>query len=716
MKKKKPDNSEETIRKAIIDFLAKNHTGKYNYKQIAAQVNIFDKEGREKIRKLLESFKNAKLVKLAGRGKYKINPRFISNKSTSHHFVEGTILMNRGCNAFVVPAAGNGDDIFIAESKLGNALHQDKVKIMLYPARNNKRLDGEVVEVIERYKRQLVGIIDVYRGIAYLVSDNPYFRHDVLIPSGLLKQAKKGDKVVASIEDWPAGARSPIGKVIEVLGKPGDNDVEMNAILVDIDFPLHFAPATMKEAEAISTEIPREEIAKRRDFRDILTFTIDPADAKDFDDAISYEQLEDGKHRIGVHIADVSHYVTPNSAIDREAYERGTSVYLVDRTIPMLPEKLSNELCSLRPNEEKLCFSAVFDLDDNAKVCKEWFGKTIINSDYRFDYESAQNVIETQEGMYSAEIGKVHAIAQILRQKRFDNHAINFETEEVKFKLDENSKPIGVYLKVQKEANFLIEEFMLLANRKVAEKIGKVRKGKEAKSFIYRIHDEPLGDKIEQFRNFVKKLGYDFKGHSRKAFTESLTSMFGATKDKNEYNLLSQLSIRMMARAVYATQNIGHFGLAFQHYTHFTSPIRRYPDLLVHRLLFEYLNGEPSKNETALEEISQHCSAREQKATEAERASIKFKQAEYLADKVGQVFDARVSGIAKWGVFAELIESKCEGLIPIKKFDDDFYYIDEDNYTLVGLHKGKNIHFGDLIKVKVMEVDLLKKSMTFVPV
>jgi ribonuclease R len=570
------------------------------------------------------------------------------------------------------------------------------------------------VEIVERSKKQLVGTISISKGIAYFIPDNPSYRRDILIPGRLLNEAKTGDKVIVVITDWVAGTRSPLGEVVQVLGKPGDNNVEMTAILAEFDFPLKFSDAVEKECEKIDTAISEKEIASRRDFRNITTFTIDPADAKDFDDAISYENLNNGMHRVGIHIADVSFYVHPHSATDKDAYDRGTSVYLVDRTIPMLPEKLSNELCSLKPNEDKLCFSAVFDLDDNAKVHKEWFGRTIIHSNRRFDYDEAQEIIETRQGDYSETILKIHELSQKLRQQRFDNHAINFETEEVRFKLDENGKPIGIFLKEQREANWLIEEMMLLANKRVAEIIGKkTSKFKEVKTFVYRIHDEPIGDKVENFKNFVAKMGLELKTGNRKQFTLSLNKLLEDAKVRNEYELLSKLSIRVMARAVYSTDNIGHYGLAFPYYTHFTSPIRRYPDLMVHRLLDAYLQGKPSVNKIQYEEHCKHCSKMEQKAVEAERTSIKYKQAEYLADKIGQVFEATVSGISKWGVFAELKESKCEGVIPIKRFDDDFYYIDDDNFTLIGLHTGKNIKFGDTIKVKVVEVDLQKKTMTF---
>lgn len=709
---KDPKNS--NLGNKIIEALSLNIKEKLNHKQIASKVGIFDKKGRSVVQQIIYNFLDAKILLSAGRGKYILNPKYMTQEVTGKNYVIGKIQINRSGTAFVVTENKEDDEIFIAEANLSNALHLDIVKVLVFPARKNRKPEGQVVEIVQRSKKQLVGTLQINRGLAIFTPDTLAFRRDILIPGRLLNGAKAGEKVVVTIVDWEAGTRNPIGKVIHILGVPGENEVEMNSILAEFDFPLTFPPDVEKECENLNLSIPDEEIQKRRDFRNVTTFTIDPEDAKDFDDAISYEKLENGLHRVGVHIADVSYYVTPNTPIDREAYLRGTSVYLVDRTIPMLPEILSNQLCSLRPHEDKLCYSAVFDLDDEAKVHHEWFGRTVINSDRRFNYDEAQLIIETGTGDYAETVLQIHHLSQKLRKERFRNHAINFDTEEVRFKLDENSKPIGVYLKVQREANFLIEEMMLLANRKVAEKIGKrTPKNKEPKTFIYRIHDEPIHDKVDQFKNFVSKLGFELKSGSRKQFSDSLNSMFEKAKDKNEYNLLGQLSIRMMARAIYSTENIGHYGLAFPFYSHFTSPIRRYPDLMVHRLLEAYLHHEPSVKQNEYEEHCKHCSMMEQKATEAERASVKYKQAEYMADKIGQVFEATVSGIAKWGVFAELKESKCEGLIPMKNFTDDFYYIDEDNYTLIGLHKGNNIRFGDTIKVKVMEVDLQRKSMTF---
>ena len=712
----------ENLSKKILEALASGKNEKLNYKQIAAKVGIFDKKGREQVKEEIDRLIEAKLMLKSGRGKYKLNYKQLSHKETNRNYIIGRIEIKRSGMAFVIPQNDPNDtqdesqseDIFLADGNLGNALNNDLVKVVLFPSRRGKRPEGQVVEVIERSKKQIVGTISIKNGVAYFVPDNVFYRRDIIIPGRLLKKAKTGDKVVVVIKDWPNGTRHPLGEVIHVLGKPGDNNVEMLAILAENDFPVKFSKEVEEEANNIPVEIPEQEILRRRDFRSATTFTIDPADAKDFDDALSYEKLENGLHRVGIHIADVTHYVRPGSLLDKEAYTRGTSVYLVDRTIPMLPEALSNNLCSLRPNEDKLCYSAVFDLDDNAKVVKEWFGHTVINSDRRFNYEEAQQIIDTGEGELSEIILKLNDLAQIMRKKRFDNNAINFETEEVKFKLDENSHPIGVYLKVQKEANWLIEEFMLLANKKVAEKIGRKRiTGKAPNVFVYRIHDKPLDEKLNTFKTFVKKLGFDLNTKSTKAFSSSLNNMLAEQKGKADYDMLSKLSIRIMARACYSTNNIGHYGLAFPYYTHFTSPIRRYPDMMVHRLLDHYMANKDSVNQDQYEEYCKHCSQMEHQATEAERTSVKYKQAEYLADKVGQIFDATVSGISKWGIYAELSESKCEGLIPMRCFDDDFYYIDEENYTLVGLHHGRSLRFGDIIKVKVMAVNLLKKQMDF---
>ncbi len=712
----------QELSKKIIEALSSGKSEHLNYKQIAAKVGIYDKKGREQVKEQIDRLVEAKLLLKAGRGKYRINYKQLKSTDTRRNYVVGRIEMKRSGMAFVIPQnesnespeESSAEDIFIADGNLGNALNNDIVKVVVFPTRKGKRPEGQVVEVMQRSKKQLVGTINIRKGVAYFIPDNVYFRRDVIIPARLLNKAKTGDKVVVVIVDWPNGTRSPLGKVIHLLGKPGDNNVEMLAILAENDFPLQFPKEAEEEAANIPVQISEKEILRRRDYRQVSTFTIDPVDAKDYDDALSYELLDNGLHRVGIHIADVTHYVRPGTALDKEAYERGTSVYLVDRTIPMLPEILSNNLCSLRPHEDKLCYSAIFDLDDNAKIHKEWFGHTIINSDHRFNYEEAQQIIESGEGDFADILLKLNELAQVMRKQRFDNHAINFETEEVKFKLDEQGYPVGVYLKVQKEANWLIEEFMLLANKRVAEKVGRKRYAdKISNVFVYRVHDKPLDEKVDTFKNFVKKLGYELNTKSTKSLSSSLNSMLEAEKGKADYSMLSKLSIRIMARACYSTDNIGHYGLAFPYYTHFTSPIRRYPDMMVHRLLDHYLANKESVNKEQYEEYCKHCSQMEHQATEAERTSIKYKQAEYLADKVGQIFDATVSGISKWGIYAELSESKCEGLIPMRSIDDDFYYIDEENYTLVGLHHGRSLRFGDPIKVKVIAVDLQKKQMDF---
>lgn len=620
---------------------------------------------------------------------------------------------SNGKNSFI-PEEG-GDAIFIAERNSAHAMNGDKVRIAFYGKRKGREPQGEVVEILERANDTFVGTLVVVKGYAFLTTENRTLASDIFIPPGRLKGGKSGDKVVVKIIQWPVKGNSIIGQVVDILGTAGDNTTEMHAILAEYGLPYSYPASVEKAAELIPADITPEEIAQREDFREVTTFTIDPKDAKDFDDALSIRPLENGLWEIGVHIADVSHYVTEGSVIDKEAQKRATSVYLVDRTIPMLPERLCNFICSLRPDEEKLAYSVIFEMNEKAEVKSSRVVHTVIKSNRRFTYEEAQQVIETGEGEYKEEILQLDKLAKILRENRFKAGAINFDRYEVKFELDEQGKPLGVYFKVSKEANKLIEEFMLLANRTVAEKIGRVPKGQKAKVLPYRIHDLPDPEKLDNLSQFIARFGYKLRTTgSRVEVSKSINRLLDDVQGKKEENLIETVSIRAMQKARYSTHNIGHYGLAFDYYTHFTSPIRRYPDLMVHRLLTKYLDeGARSANEQKYEALCNHSTAMEIQASLAERASVKYKQVEFLSDKVGQVYDGVISGVTEWGIYVELNENKCEGMVAIRNLDDDYYEFDEKNYCLRGRLRNTVYSLGDAVTIRVVKANLERKQLDF---
>jgi ribonuclease R len=601
--------------------------------------------------------------------------------------------------------------VLVSSRNLKHAMDGDKVRLRLYARRKKHDLEGEVIEIIERAKTIFVGTVQTSRGYAFLVPAGKV-SFDIFIPNEKLNGAKNGQKAIAEINEWPAHARSPFGEIIEVLGDAGNNDAEMHAILAEFELPHKFPKNVDRAAEKIPMEIPAEEISKRRDMRHVKTFTIDPEDAKDFDDALSLKKMDNGNWQVGIHIADVTHYVMPKSIIEDEAQNRATSVYLVDRVVPMLPERLSNGVCSLRPNEDKLCFSAVFELNENAEVKNEWFGKTVIHSNRRFTYEEAQNIIESGEGDLCEEVLKLDELAKILREKRFRDGSIAFDRVEIKFNIDEKGKPLSVFFKEAKDSNKLIEEFMLLANKRVAEFIGKPGKNRAAKTFVFRIHDKPDPDKLVSFNNFIHRFGYGIQLTTPGAISSSLNNLLNNVKGRKEQNVVETLAIRTMAKAEYSTRNIGHYGLSFEYYTHFTSPIRRYPDMMVHRLLEKYLAAGRSVNERKYEDLCKHSSDMETRASNAERASIKYKQVEFMQDHIGKVYPGVISGITDWGIYVEL-ENKIEGMIPIRELDDDFYIFDEQNYALVGRHSNKKYQLGDDVTVKIWRTNLERKQLDF---
>ncbi len=697
----------------VLNIFFKNPQQSLNYKQVSKALNINDKSARELVIKQLEILLRNKSLIEVQKGKYKLNPEKHAAFFPKRNYIIGIVDMKSTGKAYII-SDELAEDAFIAPNNTNRALNGDTVKILLLPRRNNKKPEGQVVEIIKRAKEKFVGIIQVSKYYSFLIPDSYGVPVDIYIPNDKTLGAKNGDKVLVKITEWPENSKNPLGEVINVFGRPGENQVEMQSIIAEYGFPLKFPDKVEKDAASISLIISAEEIKKRRDFRDIFTITIDPEDAKDFDDAISLKKLKHGNWEIGVHIADVSYYVKENTMLDQEAYDRATSIYMADRVVPMLPEILSNNVCSLKPREDKLCFSAVFEMTDDAVIIKDWYGKTVINSNYRFNYEEVQLIIETNEGQFVDEISTFNRLAGILRENRFKNGSFAFDTEEVRFKLDENGKPIEVFIKQQKDSNKLIEDFMLLANRKVAELIGNPGENKTPKTFVYRIHDKPQPEKLQTFTQFVSKLGYKINNKSNKAIADSFNLLFEKIKGKGEENMINQLAIRTMAKAIYSTDNIGHYGLSFKYYTHFTSPIRRYPDLMVHRLLERYMNNLSSVDKHDYDEKCNHCSEMEKLAAEAERASIKYKQAEYMLDKIGLTFEGKISGVSKWGIYVEIIENKCEGMVSIRDMEDDAYYIDEDNYVVIGQYSGKRYRLGDTVKIKVKKITLAKKQIDFI--
>jgi ribonuclease R len=701
----------------ILKILSKDPNKPFNYKQIAAKLEVDDTKSRNEIIKDLKILASKKKIVEIEPGKYVI-------KAQSQDYYEGVIDMTSRKTAYFVSEEFE-EDVFIPTNNLNHALDGDTVKVYVYNRRKGKRPEAEVIEVLERKKSEFVGVIDIQKNFAFVTTANAKMYTDIFIPREKIGEAKDGDVVLAKIEDWPKKADSPFGSVIKVLGRPGEHDTEIHAILAEYGLPYDFPVEVEAYAKKLDTSIQESEIDKRRDMRDTLTFTIDPKDAKDFDDALSFKKLDNGHYEIGIHIADVSHYVQEGTVLDDEAFQRATSVYLVDRVVPMLPEVLSNFACSLRPHEEKYTFSAVFEINENAQVTSQWFGRTVIYSDQRFAYEEAQHIIETRSNKIPEEISitgkeyivddaivnatlKLDELAKIFRRNRLNNGAISFDKVEVKFNLNEAAEPVGVYFKIAKDANHLIEEFMLLANRKVAEYIGK-----QQKTFVYRIHDEPDENKLMNLQGVISKFGYSINFKSKQSISKSLNDLLVGVVGKKEQNMVDTLAIRSMSKAKYSTDNIGHYGLAFDYYSHFTSPIRRYPDVMVHRLLQYYLDGGKSVDEEVYEEKCVHTSNMEGLASNAERDSIKYMQVKYMQDHKDQEFLGVISGVTEWGIYVEIIENKCEGMIRIREIKDDYYTFDEKQYALVGEMTKSLLQLGDEIIVKVKNADLVKKQLDY---
>ena len=711
--------SQEQATALIMGVFGRTPKKVLNFKQVSSQLFINDKYRRGVINKTLDELVQTKQLEQVSAGRYRLKNQVM--------YKTGTLDMTQHGYAFLI-IEDEEDDIFIARNNLKTGLDKDLVKVFVYPKKKQStRVEGEVVEILERARDTFVGTVEISRDYAFLLPDSRKMPFDIFIPKGKLGGAEHGQKAIAKIIDWPEKVKNPFGEIVDILGYPGENDTEMHSILAEFDLPIRFSAEVEAAAEKIPDNISAEEIKKRRDFRQTPTFTIDPADAKDFDDALSLKPLDGGLWEVGIHIADVSHYVQRKTILDNEAYDRATSVYLVDRVVPMLPEKLSNGVCSLRPNEDKLTFSAVFVMTEAGEVKDEWFGRTIIHSDRRFSYEEAQVIIETGEGDMKEEVLKLYEISKILKEKRYKNGSINFERDEVKFHLAEDGAPTGVYFKVQKEANWLIEEFMLLANKHVAayaSRGGKYAKevsprqarGKkpEGKTFVYRIHDRPDPERLESFTRFITKFGHNMNTEqSSQKLSSALNNLLEKVRGSKEQSVVEMMALRTMAKARYSTNNIGHYGLSFKDYAHFTSPIRRYPDMMVHRLLAHYLEQGESKNEEKYESRCVHASEMERRAVDAERASTKYKQVEFMLDKLGKEFDGQVSGLTQWGIYVELVENKCEGMVSIKSLVDDLYEFDEEEYAIIGRNSGRKIEIGDPLKIEVLNANLSRRQLDF---
>ena len=715
--KKKP-KIQGNLTRSITDILRKNSGKTYNYKQIASSLGVNDASSRNQIIKKLAQLAAKKQIKEVERGKFTIEG--------SQNYYTGTLdLTTKGYGYVVIEELA--DDVFIANKDLHAAFDGDTVEIYIYNRRRKKRSEGEITRIVKRKRTEFVGTLQQKKDFGFVVIDDKSMYTDFFISAGKLNGANDGDKVVVEFEEWPERADSPYGKITRVLGTPGEHNTEIHSILAQYGLPHDFPEEVEEYANKIDTSINEEEISRRRDMRDVLTFTIDPKDAKDFDDALSFQILENGNYEIGIHIADVSHYLKPGTVLDDEAYERATSVYLVDRVVPMLPEILSNNACSLRPNEEKFTFSAVFEIDDSAQVKKQWFGRTVTYSDERFAYEEAQHIIETTTGTIPEDVSirnhsytvkgaivdavvTLNRLAKKMRARRMKDGAISFDKVEVKFNLNEDNEPVGVFFKTAKDANKLIEEFMLLANRKVAEYIGKKD---PKKTFVYRCHDEPNDDKLAALQNIVGRFGHKLNLKDRSTTTSSLNKLLEDVQGRKEQNMVDTLAIRTMSKAYYGTENIGHYGLAFDYYTHFTSPIRRYPDVMVHRLLQHYLDGAKSASEEEYENKCHHSSEMENLATSAERDSIKYMQVKFMQDHENEEFLGVISGVTEWGIFVEIVENKCEGMIRLRDMNDDHYEFNQDEYAIVGKKTGKVYTLGDEVYVKVKNADLVKRHLDF---